>query len=79
MLTNRQNLPAPLVNAIRNDPYDAGASRISVTRLIQPPQIGYLLRGREVNEDASGSEFFSTTASAPFIWAIIQRNALSIV
>lgn len=52
MLTNRHNLPTPLVNAILNDPYNAGESDISVTRLIQPPQIKWLLRGREVTEDA---------------------------
>lgn len=53
MLTNRHNLPAPLVNAIKNDPYTKGRSDISVTQLIQPPQIRRLLQGREVTEDAS--------------------------
>lgn len=52
-LTNRHNLPAPLVNAIRNDPYSRGHSDISVTQLIQPPQIRYLARGMEIEEDAS--------------------------
>lgn len=53
MLTNRHNLPAPLVAAIRNDPYTAGASRISVTRLLQPPQMVKLSQGHESVEDAS--------------------------
>ncbi len=53
MLTNRNNLPAPLVRAIRNDPYDAGPSKISVTRLLQPPQMIMLAKGRETTEDAS--------------------------
>tara|TARA_Y100000593_G_scaffold94928_1_gene197305 strand:- start:983 stop:1846 length:864 start_codon:yes stop_codon:yes gene_type:complete len=33
-LTNKLNLPAPLVNAITNDPYNSGKSDISVTGLI---------------------------------------------
>jgi hypothetical protein len=53
VITNRQNLPTPLVNAIINDPYNAGDSDISVTRLIQPPQIRWLLRDKEVVEDAA--------------------------
>lgn len=53
ILTNKHNLPTPLVNAILNDPYDAGDTDISVTRLIQPPQIRWLLRDKELIEDAS--------------------------
>jgi hypothetical protein len=53
MITNHHNLPAPLVNAIRNDPYTRGKSDISVTQLIQPPQPRKLLRGRDVEEDAA--------------------------
>jgi hypothetical protein len=52
-ITNHFNLPAPLVNAIRNDPYTRGASDISVTQLIQPPQPRKLLRGKDLEEDAS--------------------------
>jgi hypothetical protein len=53
MITNRHGLPAPLVNAIRNDPYSRGRSDISVTQLIQPPQPRKLLKGRDVEEDAA--------------------------
>jgi hypothetical protein len=53
MITNHHGLPAPLVNAIRNDPYTRGASDISVTQLIQPPQPRKLLKGRAVEEDAA--------------------------
>lgn len=53
MLTNKHNLPAPLVNAMRNDPYSRGRSDISVTQLIQPPQPRKLLQGRQIEEDAS--------------------------
>jgi hypothetical protein len=37
-LTNRQNLPQPLVDAVANDGYSRGASDISITQLIAPPQ-----------------------------------------
>lgn len=53
--TNIHGLPAPLVRAILNDPYDAGKADISTTRLINPPQIE-TLRYRhkdEIIEDVS--------------------------
>jgi hypothetical protein len=53
MLTNRHGLPVPLVNAILNDPYTNSGSDITVTGLIQPPQIRYLMQGRDVTEDAT--------------------------
>lgn len=54
-LTNRAGLPAPLVRAVLNDPYDGGYSDISVTRLIQPPQMRKLMveYGQELTEDVS--------------------------
>lgn len=45
-LTNILNLPAPLVAAVANDPYDDGGSDISVTRLISPPRQVALLKGQ---------------------------------
>lgn len=53
MLTNKHGLPVPLINAMKNDPYTRGRSDISVTQLIQPPQPRKLLKGREIEEDAS--------------------------
>lgn len=53
LVTNNFNLPLPLVRAIQNDPYDGGDCDISVTRLIQPPQIAKLSKGLELTEDAS--------------------------
>ena len=38
MITNKYNYPQAIVNAVTNDPYDAGECDISVTRLIKPPQ-----------------------------------------
>lgn len=54
-ITNHANLPAAIVEAVRNDPYDAGDCDISVTRLIGPPQIRILERQHadELTEDAS--------------------------
>jgi len=37
-ITNKFNLPEAIVNAIKNDPYNAGDCDISVTRLISPPR-----------------------------------------
>lgn len=68
MLTNRYNLPAPLVRAIRNDPYDGGDGQISVTRLLQPPQITKLSKGREIVEDASDR-----------IWALLGQAVHTIL
>lgn len=42
ILTNDHQLPWPVVEAVRRDPYDAGDSTISVTSLIKPPQIRQL-------------------------------------
>lgn len=54
-ITNNAELPAAIVNAVKNDPYNAGACDISVTRLIGPPQIRVLEREHadELTEDAS--------------------------
>jgi hypothetical protein len=68
MLTNRYNLPAPLVNAVRNDTYSRGRSDISVTQLIQPPQIRYLSKGMELEEDVSD-----------FIWRLLGQAVHTIL
>jgi len=54
-ITNKYGLPGALVEAIKNDSYDAGESDISVTTLISPPQIRVLSRRHygEMEEDAS--------------------------
>ncbi len=59
MITNRANLPAPIVAALLNDPYDGpgitGDRVISVSRLIGPAQIAALTRAHvdEIETDAS--------------------------
>lgn len=69
-LTNRAGLPAPLVRAIENDPYDGGESDISVTRLIQPPQMRKLMweHGQELTEDVSER-----------IWALLGQSVHTII
>jgi hypothetical protein len=42
ILTNRNKLPQPLVDAVANDSYSRGDSDISVTELIGPPRIRQL-------------------------------------
>lgn len=86
MLTNRHNLPAPLVNAIRNDPYSKGKSDISVTQLIQPPQIRALSRGIEIEEDAAdciwrllGSAVHTILERAYPETAIVEKRLFSTV
>lgn len=54
-LTNRYGAPEAFVNAVRRDPYSAGASNISITGLLAPPRIA-LLKNRyydELEEDVS--------------------------
>lgn len=53
--TNNANLPASIIRALENDPYDAGKADISTTRLINPPQLETLrYRHRdEIVEDYS--------------------------
>lgn len=62
-ITNRANLPLPLVQAVSNDPYDKKAD-YSVTELIGPARIGALKRQHadELEEDA-----------ADRIWALLGQ------
>lgn len=54
-LTNRYNLPLPIVRAIENDPRDVGDSEITVTGLVGPPRIAALARQHvaDLEEDVS--------------------------
>mgnify|MGYP003138384235 CR=1 FL=1 len=54
-LTNNLNLPQPIVDAIANDSYSQGKSKISITSLIDPPQKVALQREHQddIVEDAS--------------------------
>jgi hypothetical protein len=54
-LTNRFNLPDPIVNAVQNTGYTPGSSDITVTQLIQPPLIRKLTKEHweDLEEDVS--------------------------
>lgn len=54
-ITNKAGLPEALVRAIANDPYEAGDSDSTVTRLIQPPRKVELerLNADKITEDAA--------------------------
>lgn len=54
-LTNKLNLPQPLVKAVARDTYDKGDCDISVTSLLKPPQIVALEKRHEeeITEDVS--------------------------
>ena len=54
-ITNRANLPAPLVEAVTRHPRERGDTIISVSELIQPPQLRALtvIHDAELEEDAS--------------------------
>lgn len=54
-LTNRLNLPQPLVDAVANDSYNRGQAHISVTGLLRPPRVAALEEAHadELEEDAS--------------------------
>lgn len=54
-LTNRLNLPQPLVDAVKNDSYTSGGADISVTTLLKPPRMVALEKQHkdEMEEDVS--------------------------
>lgn len=59
-VTNRLGLPAPMVRAVTNDPYDAGDSDISVSRLVSPPRkvaLEHLHKDEMPPEDAADRIF----------------------
>lgn len=68
-ITNKAGLPASIVRAITNDPYEGGGD-ISVTTLIAPPQMRSLKirHGDELEEDA-----------ADRIWSLIGQAVHSIL
>lgn len=53
MLTNKLNLPAPLVRAVENDSYNRGSSDFTVTQLLKPAYMCKLEREHEPVEDVA--------------------------
>lgn len=58
-MTNRLNLPQPLVDAVANDTYSRGEADISITGLIKPPRVSVLEEhhAHEIEEDVSDHVF----------------------
>jgi hypothetical protein len=56
IITNKHGLPDALVRAVTNDPYNAGASDISVTALIDSPQVRTLRRKHDAAITVDASE-----------------------
>lgn len=54
-LTNRNNLPQPIVDAVKNDAYESGDADITVTQLLAPPRkVALEVEHKdEIEEDAS--------------------------
>jgi hypothetical protein len=69
-ITNKSNLPAAIVEAVRNDPYDPGDADITVTQLVGPVQIRRLSLAHddEIEEDASDR-----------IWALLGQAVHTIL
>lgn len=78
-ITNKYNLPDPIVEAITNDDYDAGDCDISVTQLISPPQIRnlYLQHDDEIEEDASDRIWALFGQSVHAVLERAERTAIS--
>ena len=68
-LTNKYNLPESFVRAVRNDPYKSSGD-ISVTRLIDSPQINYL---REKYKDSIVEDVSEK------IWILLGQGVHSIL
>ena len=75
-LTNRNNLPQPLVDAVTHDGYSRGESDISVTELIGPPRIRQLkLRYDSVLEEDVSDRIWALLGQMGH--AILQKKAES--
>ena len=71
--TNRNNLPASIVRAVTNDPYQPKGSNITVTRIIQPPRIRVLeLRNWDLLEKDVSDQIFSLLGTN--VHHVLQRS-----
>lgn len=76
-LTNKLNLPAPIVEAIANSGYSKGSSDITATGLIEPVRIGALKEkyADQITEDASDLIY---SLQGQSIHTILERAATSL-
>ncbi len=72
-ITNRKNLPQIIVDAVSNDPYDAGDSDFSATTLIKPSYMVSLEKKHGINETDVSDMLWAMYGSA--VHHIIERAA----
>lgn len=73
-LTNRLGLPAPLVKAVTRHGHERKPNRISVTEMIQPPQIRALsIRHESSIEEDAGDRIWSLLGT--LLHGVLERNA----
>lgn len=56
-LTNKLGLPEPIVEAMKNDPYDSGRCDYSITGLLKPPRMLAITSSTTIVEDAMDKLF----------------------
>lgn len=73
-ITNKHNLPAAFVEAVKFDDYDRGRSDYTVTQLLKPPQADQLMRKHydELEEDAADATYRLLGTA---VHAILERAA----
>jgi hypothetical protein len=69
-ITNKYNLPEPIIEAVKNDPYSKGKADFSITELIDSPRIAALKarHDHEIEKDAS-----------ELIWPLLGRAVHSLL
>ena len=69
-LTNANNIPVQIVRAVENDGYTKGEAEMSVTGLLQPPQLSILRKHHEasITEDV-----------ADRIWMLLGQSIHSVL
>ena len=65
-LTNKYNLPTPLVEALAADPYDAGGADLSVTSIWKPTQLIDLVRRHRAEIEVDASDLIPSALGSAF-------------
>ena len=65
-LTNRLNLPQPLVSALSKDDYDIGNADLSVTSLWKPPQMVKLVAENKANIQPDATDYLMNLLGSAF-------------
>lgn len=57
IITNKFNLPSPILEAIRRDPYTKGDARFSATELLDSPRVRILLQRHDPDIERDAADF----------------------